>query len=323
MSLPVVGLVALAATLALTPLCIAAARRLGVVDRPGALKPQSAAVPYLGGVAVLCGTTVGAAVGRPSVLVPLVLATALGVADDRTDLSPLVRLLGQVAVGGCVAAVVPLHLPGALGAVLAVVVTVLLVNGVNFLDGLDLLVVGVGTVAAAGFGLVLHGSGRQLAVALAAALIGFGCYNRPPARVYLGDGGSYLVGTTLSVLLAASWAPGVATATGVAALALVAVPAAEVAFAVVRRLRGGGSLSTMLSGDRGHPYDRLVARVWPRLRASAAYAVAEGVLAVGAVAAARAGSLPAACAVAVVAAGLLVAGAAACGAFTPDVGARA
>ena len=74
--------------------------------------------------------------------------------------------------------------------------------------------------------------------------------------------------TALCVLLAEAWAPGRPTATGVAALALVAVPAAEVAFAVVRRLRGGGSLMT---GDRGHPYDRLVARGWPRLAASGAY----------------------------------------------------
>ncbi len=314
----VVGAVALVVAVCLTPLAITAARRFDVVDRPGTLKPQSAPVPYLGGTAVLSGVAVGAAAGRPSVLVPLVLATAVGVADDRAGLGPVVRLVGQLAVGGCVAATVPVHLAGGLGAVLVVTVTLVVVNGVNFIDGLDLLAVGVGAVGAVGFALVLHGAGRQLATALAAALVGFGWYNRPPARIYLGDGGSYLVGTALCVLLAEAWAPGVPTATGVAALALVAVPAAEVAFAVVRRLRGGGSL---MSGDRGHPYDRLVARGWPRPAATGAYAATEAVLAAGAVAAAHAGALGGAVCVALVAAGLLVAGAAAAGALAPDAGA--
>jgi UDP-GlcNAc:undecaprenyl-phosphate/decaprenyl-phosphate GlcNAc-1-phosphate transferase len=318
MNTALVGVVALVAALVATPLAMVAARRVGIVDRPGALKPQEAPVPYLGGLAVFCGVAVGAGAGRPSVLVPLGLATALGVADDRAGLPPALRLAGQLAIGGLVAATVPVHLPGAVGAVLVVTVTVVVVNGVNFIDGLDLLAAGLGAVAAVGFALVLHGAGRQLAVAAAAALVGFAWYNRPPARVYLGDGGSYLVGTTLCVLLAEAWAPGVATATGIAALALVAVPAAEVAFAIVRRLRGGGSL---LTGDRGHPYDRLVARGWPRLAASASYVVVEAVLAGGAVTAAHAGAVPAAVCVALVAAGLLVAGAAAAGALTPDAGA--
>ena len=67
------------------------------------------------------------------------------------------------------------------------------------------------------------------------------------------------------MLLAAAWAPGVPPERSAAALALVAVPAAEVAFAVVRRLRGRRSV---LAGDRGHPYDRLVDRGWPRPAAS-------------------------------------------------------
>lgn len=318
MSAPVVGAAALVVALVVTPLAAVVARRLDVVDRPGALKPQTAPVPYLGGIAVLCGAAVGAAAGRPSVLIPLALATALGVADDSIGLPPLVRLIGQLAVGGTVAATVPVHLSGLPGAVLVVVVTVLVVNGVNFIDGLDLLAASVGAVAAAAFAAILHGSGRQLAVALAAALVGFCWYNRPPARVYLGDGGSYLLGTALCLLLAEAWAPGRATATGVAALAIVAVPVAEVAFAVVRRLRGGGSLMT---GDRGHPYDRLVSRGWPRLAASGAYAGTEVVLAAAVVAAVRTGGIAVALCVALVAAGLLVVGAAALGALAPGAGA--
>ncbi len=214
---------------------------------------------------MFAGLSSGPPSAGPTVLVPLAAALGLGVADDRFDLSPVLRLLGQLAVGAAVAVTCPVHLPGAARRRLVVAVTVLLINGVNLIDGLDMLAAGVAAVAAVGFAVALHGSGRQLAVALAASLVGFLVYNRPPARVYLGDGGSYLLGTALTVLLAESWGPGVPVPVGVAALALVALPVAEVAFAVVRRARGRRSL---MAGDRGHPYDRLVARGWPRPAAS-------------------------------------------------------
>ena len=315
MSLPVLALVALGAALVTTPAAMVLARRTGVMDRPGQLKSQTVAVPYLGGVGVFAGTAVGVLIGRPSVLVPLGAALVLGVADDRFDLPPVARLVGELAIGIAVVATCPVHLPGALAGVALVAVTVLLINGVNLIDGLDLLAGGVGAVAAVGFAVLLHGADRQLAVALAAALLGFLAYNRPPARIYLGDGGSYLVGTALAVLVAGSWAPRVAVATGAAALALVAVPAAEVAFAVVRRLRGRQSL---MAGDRGHPYDRLVTRGWPRPAASAAYIGAEAVLAAAAVVAAHRSSLAAAVLVDVMGAVALTVLAGAVGALAPD-----
>ena len=94
-----------------------------------------------------------------------------------------------------------------------------------------------------------------------------------------------------------------------------AVPAAEVAFAVVRRRRAHLSL---LAGDRGHPYDRLVARGWSRVAASLAYVALATILAVGAVVSARLGSMAVAVVVDVAAAGLLVAAAASTGALSPD-----
>jgi UDP-GlcNAc:undecaprenyl-phosphate GlcNAc-1-phosphate transferase len=314
-----VGSVALTATVVVTPLVIVVARRSGIVDRPGALKPQSIPVPYLGGVAVFAGVIVGPLVGRPTLLMPLAAALCLGVADDRFDLPALARLLGQLAIGATVVVTAPVHLPGVLAAVLIVLATVLVINGMNLIDGLDMLASGVAAVAAVGFAVILHGSGRSLAIALAAALCGFLLYNRPPARVYLGDGGSYLLGTALMVLLARAWAPGVGQHVGLAALALVAVPVAEVAFAVVRRSRGHRSL---MAGDRGHPYDRLVARGWPRPAASLAYIVAQAVLAAGVVVAVHLGSLTAALAVDGAGAALLVASAAATGALRPDQEAR-
>ncbi len=318
MSLPGLAAVAFAIALVVTPVMIVVARRTGILDRPGALKSQTAPVPYLGGVGVFAGTAAGALIGRPSVLVPLAAALALGVADDRFDLSPGLRLVGEVVVGVMVVVTGPVRFDGAVAGVTVVAVTVLLINGVNLLDGLDMLAGGVCAVAAVSFALLIGGPGRQLAVALAAALVAFLVFNRPPARVYLGDGGAYLLGATLAVLVGAAWAPHRPLDVGVAALAVVALPAAELAFAVVRRLRGRTSL---LSGDRGHPYDRLVMRGWPRTGASLAYIAVEAVIGLGAVAVAHHLGLAAVIAVDAVAAVALVAMAAATGALSPDHGA--
>jgi UDP-GlcNAc:undecaprenyl-phosphate/decaprenyl-phosphate GlcNAc-1-phosphate transferase len=259
---------ALVVTAAAVPVCIVVARRSGIMDRPGALKTQEAPVPYLGGVAVFAGMAVGVSAGRPVVLVPLALALAVGVGDDRFDLPAPVRLVAQLGVGAVIAATEPVHLPAWIGFPLVMAASLVLINGFNLLDGLDMLAAGVGAAAAVGFAILIPGPARLMAASVTGALVAFLLYNRPPARIYLGDGGSYLIGATMTVLLAYAWGVGVPSATGVVALALLAVPVAEVACAIVRRRRSGRSL---LTGDRAHPYDLLVASGWSRTAASATY----------------------------------------------------
>jgi UDP-GlcNAc:undecaprenyl-phosphate GlcNAc-1-phosphate transferase len=213
--------------------------------------------------------------GRPIVLVPLGAALAIGVSDDRFDLPAPARLAAQLGVGLVVAVTQPVHLAAWIGVPLILAATVVLINGFNLLDGLDMLAGGVGAVAAIGFAVTLHGSARLFAVSMVGALVAFLWYNRPPARIYLGDGGSYLIGAGMTVLLTYAWGVGVGGPTGVIALALLAIPVAEVACAIVRRRRAGSSL---LSGDRAHPYDLLVSRGWSRRAASGAYIAAEAVV---------------------------------------------
>jgi UDP-GlcNAc:undecaprenyl-phosphate GlcNAc-1-phosphate transferase len=309
------ALVAGAVVLVSTPVAMAVATRLGVVDRPGALKRQSTPVPYLGGAAVYVAVVTAVVLGRPVVLVPLALALVLGVADDTVGTSPWVRLAGQGVVGGIVAAVIPTRLPGPAGPILVVGVAVLVMNGANLLDGLDTLAAGVVAVAAGTFAFLLHGGGRYLGAGLACALAGFLVYNRPPARVYLGDGGSYLLGAALTVLLAWAWAPGVRGPVGVASLIVVALPAAEVVFTVVRRLRGR---RTMVSGDRGHSYDRMVARGLPAGAAGVVFGAAQVVLGALALGVSAPKSIVPAVVAVVAVAVLLVGTAAASGMVTPE-----
>jgi len=267
-------IVAFAVTVAIAPVAAVAARRWGIVDHPGPLKVHARPVPYLGGVAVFAGL-LGPVVGTRAVLLaPLALALGLGLADDVADLPPALRLGAEVAIGATTALIVPVR--GPLGALLTVAFVVVLINAVNLLDGLDGLACGVGAVSAVGFAIVLDGEYRVLALALAGALGGLLVWNRPPARIYLGDAGSYLIGTALAVLLAAAFGAGEPVALASGALLLVAVPVADTAIAIVRRFRARRPL---LQGDRGHVYDQLVDRGWTPGAATGACIIAQALLA--------------------------------------------
>jgi UDP-GlcNAc:undecaprenyl-phosphate/decaprenyl-phosphate GlcNAc-1-phosphate transferase len=239
----------------LSPIAAWAATRVGLVDQPGPLKVHEQAVPYAGGLAVLLAIAVPVALERPSLLAPLGLACALGLADDIRDLSVRVRLPAEAVLGILVAWMVAPHDFWHLAA--ALVVELVVVNAVNLLDGLDGLATIVTLAGAAGFAVVLGGAVSTLALALVGALAGFLVWNRPPARVYLGDAGSYLIGTALAVMFADATQHGASVISG--ALLFVGVPVGDTVVAIVRRVR---ARRPVLQGDRGHVYDQLVDRGW-------------------------------------------------------------
>ena len=238
------------------PVFARVALRTGIVDHPGPLKVQRRPVPYLGGLAVLLGMLAPVALREPSWLLALVPAAALGLWDDMRSVPARVRLAGEVTIGIVAAWASPAS--HAVEYVLVVAIVVVLVNAVNLLDGLDALAAGVVFVSALGFAVLLDGDVAVVAVALAAALGGLLVWNRPPARIYLGDAGSYLLGTALALLLASALTSGSAP-TGAGALLLVAVPVADTAVAILRRWRVHRPL---FEGDRGHVYDQLVDGGW-------------------------------------------------------------
>jgi len=255
----------------LSPLAAWAATRVGLVDRPGPLKVQQQAVPYAGGIAVVLAIAVPVALDRPSLLVPLGLACALGLADDVLDLPVRIRLPAEALLGGLVEWMVAPHDVWHLAA--ALVVELVLLNAVNLLDGLDGLAAIVTLAGAAGFSVVLDGAVSTLALALVGALAGFLVWNRPPARVYLGDAGSYLIGTALAVMFADAMHHGAPIIS--AAFLFVGVPVGDTVIAIVRRAR---ARRPVLRGDRGHVYDQLVDRGWPLHASVLACAAAQVVL---------------------------------------------
>jgi UDP-GlcNAc:undecaprenyl-phosphate GlcNAc-1-phosphate transferase len=265
--------VALIVTLVTAPLVRRVAIRLGIVDHPGPLKTHRAPVPYLGGVAVFLGLVVGPIdAGRTLLLLPYLGALALGVADDAMSLTPRMRLGAEALIGVAGAAVVPGPPLVRIGTAVLVVV---LLNAVNLLDGQDGLAAGVCIVSATAFA-ILGGDATAVGLALAGALAAFLVFNAPPARMYLGDGGAYLVGTVLATLPALTRHGGTDWSVWIAAPLIVGVPLADTAIAILRRRL---EHRPVLLGDRSHVYDQLVDRGWRVEASTAACVVVQGVIA--------------------------------------------
>jgi UDP-GlcNAc:undecaprenyl-phosphate/decaprenyl-phosphate GlcNAc-1-phosphate transferase len=260
-----------------------AARRLGLatglVDRPAAdagaaaqdqLKIHAVPIPVLGGLGVMAASLATLlVVGHelPALVIAgVVVATGIGLVDDARPLPASVRMLVLAVAGVLLAVGLPLDPVGSLsraGMVVllaragVVVLLLLLANAVNLIDGQDGLAGGLGAIASAGLAAVIAANGNSeapvLAVVLAGALVGFLAWNLPPARVFLGNGGAYGLGSLLTVL--AAHATILHGYHGLLAAGLcLGVFAFELAFTVVRRLVSSQRLAT---GDRRHSYDLL------------------------------------------------------------------
>lgn len=266
-------LVALIISFVAAPICRRWAIRLQIVDRPGPLKTHRAPVPYLGGVAVYAGLGIGPiAAGRAELLIPYAGALILGVFDDVRSLAPRTRLAAEVLIGLVAGYLVPGSLLVALGTWVLVVV---LLNAVNLLDGQDGLAAGAALVSAAAFA-ILGGDAQPVGLALAGALGAFLVFNAPPARMYLGDGGAYLIGTVLATLPALTEHGTTDWAVWIGVPLIVGLPLADTVIAILRRSRARRPL---FAGDRSHVYDQLVDRGWRVETSTALCVVVQGALA--------------------------------------------
>ncbi|MDP9296957.1 MAG: undecaprenyl/decaprenyl-phosphate alpha-N-acetylglucosaminyl 1-phosphate transferase [Actinomycetota bacterium] len=258
------GAIALVVAAVLGAAARALGPRIGAVDVPaGELKPHPQPVSYLGGMTVALAIVAGLiARGWPLRLagaLGLAGALILGLVDDAIDLTPLSRLALQaaLAVGVVAGGLRADALPGAVLAwVAAIVLFVVAMNGVNLVDGMDGLAAGAVVISTAGLAAIArsNGGGTGLALVTSGAAAGFLFYNLPPARLFLGDGGAYLLGVVLAVSIlhaggSAESLAGAATCLGLFALD----PALAILRRRVNRLR-------LTEGDRGHLYDQLAAR---------------------------------------------------------------
>jgi UDP-GlcNAc:undecaprenyl-phosphate GlcNAc-1-phosphate transferase len=266
---------ALALTAALTPLVARLARRVGALDPVQERGLASEPTPLLGGLAILAGVLVAGVLLLPAttemrgILIAALLITVVGLLDDLIDLPPQLKLLGQVAAGLiCVLSGVRVDdftFPfvgrvdlGDLGGPLTLIGLVLIMNVVNFSDGVDGLAAGVCAIAATSFSVIAFDLGKGpagvLAAIIAGAALGFLVHNFHPASVFMGDCGSNLLGYLLGAVIVEGSLKTNALIALVGPLVVLAVPFLDTGFVLAKRLK---YRRPVYRADRWHFHHRM------------------------------------------------------------------
>ncbi|CAN5368522.1 undecaprenyl/decaprenyl-phosphate alpha-N-acetylglucosaminyl 1-phosphate transferase [soil metagenome] len=299
--------VAAIVTYLMTPFIRWVATRTDAMAQPRDRDVHAIPTPRLGGLAMYGGVVVAVFVATQlpflqraftdssdvtGVLLAGGLICALGAIDDRLNLDALTKLTGQIAATGVMVLfgvqIALFYLPfGGVGTVVlgsdvAVPLTILLavatVNAMNFIDGLDGLLAGVAGIAALAFFAYSYNLSRTglpdvasaptlIAAALAGACLGFLPHNFQPARIFMGDSGSMLIGLMLAAAaISATGKADVQTFDSTSSvlpltlpllvpLAVLAFPLVDLLLAVLRRTRAGRS---PFSPDKLHLHHRLL-----------------------------------------------------------------
>ncbi len=214
------------------------------------------------------------------IIAAMVLLFFIGVKDDIIGFSPVKKLVGHMVVGYILVVMAGIRINSMHGTfgiyelgqewsiAFSFFVYVVLVNAFNLIDGIDGLAAGIGTICAVAFGCWFYLAGdvplALLSAVLAGALIGFLVFNYHPARIFMGDSGSLIIGAILGVLAMnlvdhditrlPSWLQRVPTP--LFAMAVLAYPLVDTFRVFVSRAARGVS---PFAADRNHIHHRLMA----------------------------------------------------------------
>jgi len=212
------AVVSLVASLLLIPVAGLIATRLGMVVKPRRDRWGQRAIPTLGGLGIAAAIGLGLLAGplpdldRWAMIAIGAVMVGVGFADDVRNLRPLHRLIIEAVAGAAFTIIV---LDGSepvlrlIAGAAAGIAFPIVINATNLVDNADGSAASLSTATALTLALAAHvagldGSATVLGVTVGGACLGFIAYNRPPARVFMGDTGSLMLGATLaagSVLL--------------------------------------------------------------------------------------------------------------------------
>lgn len=294
-------LVAACATYLFTPIVRHLAIRLGAVGEVRKRDVHTIPTPRMGGLAMLCGFLTAMlfasrldflqGVFRQNhqawiVMVGAILICLLGIADDVWDLDWMLKLAGQlliavfVAWGGLRIIALPIGSLVTASPTISIAITALLIvvsiNAVNFVDGLDGLAAGIVAIGGIAFGIYSYILARTspsyasmatlLDIAMVGICMGFLLHNWHPAKLFMGDSGSMLLGyliTCASIVMTGRLDPAtVSTSIYLPAfmpvllpILVLFLPVLDMMMAIVRRLRKGQS---PMHPDRMHLHHRML-----------------------------------------------------------------
>ena len=271
--------VAFVVAVALTPLTARLGRRVGAVDQPRERGLSEHPTPLLGGLAILAAVLVSSFIFLDpgavqdekirGILAGAIIITLVGALDDRFDLPAPVKFIGQIiaatipVVAGVEVANITLPFVGAVdlgsaGAPLTVLGIVFVINVVNFSDGVDGLAAGVCAISAVAFSIIAFDLGRGSAAVLAAIIAGsaagFLVFNFHPAKVFMGDAGSNLLGLLLACVAVEGAVKTQVVLALVFPLLVLAVPFLDTTFVVLKRLKYGRPVYV---ADQSHFHHRM------------------------------------------------------------------
>lgn len=211
-----IGFTSFIITFLLTPLCSALAKKINFIDIPdGKIKSHKEAVPYLGGLAVYCGFLLSCVIISPLSMKELymfflgaTLLFCIGLIDDFLVCSALQKFIAQIIaallfiVGECYLYIS--YIGTQCSIVLSIFWILSITNAFNLIDVMDGLASLVGIGVAGSLVCMSFYSNNTTATTILMGLIGSLCaffiYNKPPAKIYLGDAGSLFVGGSLAAI---------------------------------------------------------------------------------------------------------------------------
>ena len=200
-----------------------------------------------------------------------ILAFGLGLVDDIFSLNARFKLFFQIFIGllvhhlglGIYTFTIPFTNStielGLLSYLATVVWLLFMMNLINLIDGLDGLAGGIGCMLMVLIAFSEINSGLSftfiLAIGMVGSITGFLCYNFPPAKVYMGDSGAYLIGYLIAALSLINSEKGTVVAAMLAPLIALALPIADVFFAMIRRFLSG---LPIFRPDKRHIHHRIL-----------------------------------------------------------------
>ena len=262
-------------TMALIPALRLLAERFHFMDQPGERKVHQHPIPRIGGIAFGIGAIASILWWVPknsttlSVLVGGLIILGFGVWDDRANLGYRIKLLGQliaalaITIGGIRFESIPFLLDAELPLWIGIPVTVFFLlaasNAVNLTDGLDGLAGGLSFLTFCGIAYLAYLTNNSMVLFLAipflGGLLGFLRYNTYPARIFMGDSGSQLLGFIMGVLAILLTNSTSGPFSPVLSLFLLGLPFLDTLGVSVQRLVEGRS---PFIGDRTHLHHKLM-----------------------------------------------------------------
>jgi UDP-GlcNAc:undecaprenyl-phosphate GlcNAc-1-phosphate transferase len=268
--------VALSVTAALIPLLARWAPAIGLTDAPGPRKVHSVPVPRVGGLAMAAGLfvatllTVELSAPVRGLLLGLLVLVLCGLWDDRVNLGYGAKFAGQaIAVGICMF-VGHINIgslafggidsvPPAVSTMITFVFLIGITNAINLADGLDGLAGGMALLCLCAIALFSVASGNSSVTAIslieAGAVLGFLRFNTHPARVFMGDCGSQMLGLSVGALALLATQGETCALSAALPLLLLGLPIMDTLTVMLTRIRAGRS---PFAADRNHLHHRLL-----------------------------------------------------------------